>query len=213
MNEIIEIAPRALGAPSRRGEIVETLGTEGSPHYRVRWEDGHETLFYPGEGTVIHETPARPQAGAVTKLVDALKAVGAPFEIIPHRRTTSAVAEAHALGVRPEAIGKTVVVRAGERRVRVVVPASRKLDLHKLADVTEAHAVLLTESELAEELPEYDLGAVPPFGNGEDCVIVDAALADQPSVIVEAGSHEFSLRLAPRDLIVVANARVADVAD
>jgi hypothetical protein len=32
----------------RRGEVVEVLGTGDGEHYRVRWEDGHESIFYPG---------------------------------------------------------------------------------------------------------------------------------------------------------------------
>lgn len=32
----------------RRGEVVEVLGTGDGEHYRVRWDDGHESIFYPG---------------------------------------------------------------------------------------------------------------------------------------------------------------------
>ncbi len=37
-----------LGAVARRGEIVELLGEPGGQRCRVRWDDGHETLVYPG---------------------------------------------------------------------------------------------------------------------------------------------------------------------
>lgn len=211
MNEIIEIPGRTVGSAPRRGEILETIGGDGAVHYRVRWEDGHETLFYPGAGATVHGDDRALATSPVGHLITALRAAGMPFELIPHRRTTSAVAEARALGVRPGAIGKTIVVRADGRRIRVVVPASRRLDVRKVAAVAGAHTDLLTETELSEEFAEFEVGAVPPFGNGDDCVYLDTTLADEPSVIVEAGSHEFSLRLAPRDLIVVANAQVADV--
>lgn len=38
-----------LDEPARKGEIIEVLGvgTE-TPHYRVRWDDGKESIFYPG---------------------------------------------------------------------------------------------------------------------------------------------------------------------
>lgn len=32
----------------REGEIVEVRGPDGSPPYLVRWEDGHESVAYPG---------------------------------------------------------------------------------------------------------------------------------------------------------------------
>lgn len=37
-----------LGEPARTGEILEVLGagTE-TVHYRVRWDDGHESVFFP----------------------------------------------------------------------------------------------------------------------------------------------------------------------
>jgi uncharacterized protein DUF1918 len=37
-----------VGQPERRGEIIEVLGDEASPMFKVRWEDGHETVFVPG---------------------------------------------------------------------------------------------------------------------------------------------------------------------
>jgi hypothetical protein len=41
------------GYPPRRGEIVEVLGRPGHEHYRVRWEDDHESLHFPAQGTTI----------------------------------------------------------------------------------------------------------------------------------------------------------------
>ena len=41
------------GAPPHRGEIVEVLGRPGHEHYRVRWDDGRESIHYPSDGTRI----------------------------------------------------------------------------------------------------------------------------------------------------------------
>jgi hypothetical protein len=41
------------GQPSRRGEIVELLGSEGHEHYRVRWDEKHESIVYPTDGVII----------------------------------------------------------------------------------------------------------------------------------------------------------------
>jgi len=41
------------GRPSRRGEIVELLGSAGHEHYRVRWDDQHESVVYPSDGVII----------------------------------------------------------------------------------------------------------------------------------------------------------------
>ena len=43
----------APGSPPRRGQILEVLGHADHPHFRVRWDEEHESLFYPSEATVI----------------------------------------------------------------------------------------------------------------------------------------------------------------
>lgn len=41
------------GRPSRRGKVVELLGSAGHEHYRVRWDDQHESIVYPSDGVII----------------------------------------------------------------------------------------------------------------------------------------------------------------
>ena len=33
---------------AKKGEVLEVLDRGGVEHYHVRWDDGHEGLFYPG---------------------------------------------------------------------------------------------------------------------------------------------------------------------
>jgi hypothetical protein len=48
---------------------------------------------------------------------------------------------------------------------------------------------LATEKELAGAYPMFELGAVPPFGGpAGDRTVVDRRLAEQESVLIEAGS-------------------------
>ena len=37
-----------VGHPGREGVILEVLRGIGGAHYRVRWNDGHESTYYPG---------------------------------------------------------------------------------------------------------------------------------------------------------------------
>ena len=41
------------GRPSRVGKVVELLGSAGHEHYRVRWDDEHESIVYPSDGVII----------------------------------------------------------------------------------------------------------------------------------------------------------------
>jgi hypothetical protein len=51
--DLIEIHGHRQGEASRFGEILEILGSDGHEHYRVRWDDGHESIFTPGSDAVI----------------------------------------------------------------------------------------------------------------------------------------------------------------
>lgn len=56
------------GEPARDAEVIEVLGENGEPPFRVRWEeDGHVSLLFPGsDATVEHLThPRRAHTGRV----------------------------------------------------------------------------------------------------------------------------------------------------
>jgi hypothetical protein len=48
------------GEPARRGQILELLGHEGHEHYRVRWDERHESILYPADGVIITPGTKRP---------------------------------------------------------------------------------------------------------------------------------------------------------
>lgn len=49
---------RIVGQHDRIAEVLEVLGTNGEPPYRVRYEDGHETIVSPGPDSVIQHKEA-----------------------------------------------------------------------------------------------------------------------------------------------------------
>lgn len=51
--DVVEVSGHRVGEKPRSGEILEVLGPPGHVHYRVRWDDGHESLFYPGSDTTV----------------------------------------------------------------------------------------------------------------------------------------------------------------
>ncbi len=55
--DVIVIAGHHVGAAERIGEILDVLGTPGHVRYRVRWDDGGESIYYPGSDATIR--PAR----------------------------------------------------------------------------------------------------------------------------------------------------------
>lgn len=146
-------------------------------------------------------------------LIEQLRRSNIEFEVLPHSRTQTATGEARALDVAPQATAKTVIVRADGGCIRAVVPASRRLDVEKLGELLGVRPTLLTEAELDGCYPQFELGAVPPFGGPEgDKVVFDSDLAECSYVVFEAGTHDASLRLRSLDLIGVSHAEVADIA-
>ena len=56
--DLIVVNPQRVGGPAREGEIIEVIEGDLRVQFRVRWNDGHETLFAPGAGAARIE-PAR----------------------------------------------------------------------------------------------------------------------------------------------------------
>jgi Ala-tRNA(Pro) deacylase len=220
---LVTVSGRRVGEPGRSGEILEVLGPPDHPHFNVRWEDGHESIFYPGETTTIspppdsgaRDTPQLDIAAATQLLIDRLREAGVQFELLPHRRTTTASGEARVLGVLPQAVAKTVIASDDQgRKIRAVVPASSRVSMSKLAGAVSVGSVqVLTETELVGAYPQFELGAVPPFGGpAGDRVVVDRSLAGYEHVVFDGGVHDTSLRMQTDDLVEIAEAELADIA-
>ena len=110
------------------------------------------------------------------ELVGELDGAEVQYELVWHRKTSTAAEEAAALFVPREQVAKTLVLATRAGYVRAVVPASARIDLSKAGKVLGGDETtrLATEQELAEAFPMFELGAVPPFGGGPgDRTIVD----------------------------------------
>lgn len=143
-----------------------------------------------------------------------LEEAGVDFDVLEHAHTERAADEAAALGIGPEDVAKTLVLVAPSGNVRAVLAASERIDVRKVAAVLGVGGKkvrLASEDDLARDYPDFVLGAVPPFGGREDQVVVDERLAGRDSVVLEAGTHERSVRLKTADLVRLARARVADI--
>jgi hypothetical protein len=56
--DIIAVSGHRLGEAEQTAEVLEVLGDAGHEHYRVRWDDGHESVLYPGSDAHVRG-PAR----------------------------------------------------------------------------------------------------------------------------------------------------------
>jgi Ala-tRNA(Pro) deacylase len=142
-----------------------------------------------------------------------LEREGVPFSVIEHERTETAAAEARAAGVPAGDVAKTVVLRDEEGFRLAVIPASERLDLHKVKELLGRRGLrLVSESELASAFDEFEVGAVPPFGPMLHAVeLMDERLLDHDQILCCGGDHEHGVLVNPLDVVKAGQARVADL--
>jgi Ala-tRNA(Pro) deacylase len=152
---------------------------------------------------------------ATEPLTAVLDRAGVTYELLPHAHTERAADEAQALGIAATMVAKTLIVTSPEGNVRAVLPASERIDLRKLGELegeSKKSVHLASEDVLRRDYPEFELGAVPPVGGAHgDRVVVDRRLAELDTIVLEAGSHDESIRLPTNELIRVTQAQVADI--
>ncbi len=127
---------------------------------------------------------------------------GSAFQVIPHQQAYTSLDEARALGIDAGDVLKTLVVRAESRYALMVVPASRRLDLHLVREALgDSRARLATEDELSRDFAGYELGALPPLGAllGLD-LYVDPEVLRHDTVAFAAGTQTESVKIRTDDL-------------
>ncbi len=140
---------------------------------------------------------------------------GVSYEVVEHERTQTAAAEARAAGMPAADVAKTVVLRDHEGVRLAVIPASHRLDLHKVKRELGSKGLrLVTEQEMATEFEDFEVGAVPPFGPMFHALeLVDERLLDHDRILCGGGDHEHGVLVDPHDMVQAGQARVADICD
>jgi Ala-tRNA(Pro) deacylase len=131
-----------------------------------------------------------------------LKQQGSGFEVIPHRQAYTSNDEARALGIDADEVLKPLAMRTGSGYALMVIPASRRLDLHLArAALADNHARLATEDELGRDFASYELGALPPLGALLGAkVYVDPEVLGHDTVAFAAGTQTESIKMRTEEL-------------
>ena len=64
----IVVSSTQVGQDPREGEILEVVVTPSGPHFRVRWSDGHESIFTPAAGSARIVPAPRPKRRRPAKM-------------------------------------------------------------------------------------------------------------------------------------------------
>jgi Ala-tRNA(Pro) deacylase len=138
------------------------------------------------------------------------------YEVVEHEATYSAADEARAAGVPPDDAAKTIALRDEEGYRLAVIPASERLDLHKVRELLGAGGSLrlATEGEMERDFEAFEVGALPPIGPLLPAAeILDRRLLEHERILCAAGDHRHSVLVDPNDLVEITQPHVADVCD
>ena len=102
----------------------------------------------------------------VERVEGVLKKNSIIYNIIKHQEAYTAQEIAEVMHVPGQDLAKVVMVKAKERYIMTVMPASCRIDFRKLKDVLrETDLRLASEEEFKTVFPDCEAGAEPPFGN------------------------------------------------
>lgn len=137
------------------------------------------------------------------------------FTTFDHARSTTSLAEARSLGIDADDVAKTIVLDTRWGHALAVVPASRRLDMKRArAAVDDPHARLAPETEIAEDFPGYELGALPPLASLLAArTVIDEDLANRGSIVFASGFQTESVQMQVVDLLRDPNVAVAPLAE
>ena len=129
---------------------------------------------------------------------------------VVHSPAYTAQEVAQSAHVTGKEFAKVVIVELDGDMAMVVLPATRKVVLQDLRELTGSDEVkFASEEEFRERFPDCETGAMPPFGNlyGMD-VYAAESLAENEEIAFNAGSHIEIIRMSFRDFDRLVRPRV-----
>ncbi len=119
------------------------------------------------------------------------------YTIVPHRPAYTAQEEAAAVHVPGRDWAKVVICFVDGEPVEAMLPAPLAVNLARLLELAGGDEIrLASEDEMRPLFPDCEPGAMPPFGPlyGQR-VFADVALAAEPEIVFNAGTHTEAIRM------------------
>ena len=152
------------------------------------------------------------------KIISFLDKNKVKYEKISHRKVFTAYDKAATLKVKPNIIGKTLILKIDNELAMVLVPGNKNLDKNKLKKSVNLYRKkqklrsvknldFISEKLMKNKLKGVKVGAVPPFGNlwslarrgqrpgGGFPTFVEKSLLKNSTIIVSAGNYNVSIKI------------------
>jgi len=149
-----------------------------------------------------------------TNAMRALDARRIPYAVFTYPDSIHSADEvAVILGVPARVVYKTLVVFAdGERRLLVMAPGDRELDMRRVARSVGAKSAHMASQREAERLTGLKVGGISPLAllDKRFEVYLDDSAAGLDELYLNGGQRGINLRLRVNDLLAVTGARLIE---
>ena len=147
--------------------------------------------------------------------VNALKCLleenGVEHRVLTHERVYTSEEAARIRGVPLSSGVKAMIVKSKDGYAMILVPGDRRIDFEKLK-----HAIgkaKLASPEEVFRITGCEVVSVHPFGNLFGLrVLMDRHVLDSETVNFNAGMHEVSINMNPRDMANIIKPEIGDYA-
>ena len=119
---------------------------------------------------------------------------------------------AEALGIEPARLLKTLMAKAGDQVVCVLVPSDREVNLKKLAAAAGAKSAAMLGAHEAERITGYHVGGISPLGQKKRVrVFIEQSALAFERIVLNGGRRGLQVELKPADLVRVLGATAAEL--
>ena len=161
-------------------------------------------------------TKAKKPDGPSTPATAALAAAGIscslhPYDLDEQARSYGESA-AHALGVTPDRVFKTLVAEVDDKLSVAVVPVAGSLDLKALAAALGGRRAVMAEPSRVERVTGYVVGGISPLGQRRALrTVIDESALGFATIFFSAGRRGLQVEVAPVHLVALTRARTAAI--
>lgn len=129
------------------------------------------------------------------------------YATMKHKEAFTAQEIAAAQHIPGKQVVKTVLVKADDKYILAVLPAVHMVNFDSLKKVLKAKKVsLASEDDISKLIPDFEVGAMPPFGSMFDLpVYADSLLKEDKDIVFNAGSHTDMIKIKYKDFEKLAN--------
>ena len=153
----------------------------------------------------------------MTPAITAAKRAGIDFDVLEYEAgdfgEPYGIGAAHALGIAPERVFKTLVVDLPGRSLAIaIIPVAERLDLKAVASSLGAKRATMADPVAAERATGYVRGGISPLGQRRRLPFaLDESALGFERIHVSGGRRGLEIGLAPGDLVALVGATVARI--